>query len=75
MFSIPNLAWARTTSTYSQLFVYTALWNIGLLGLLLAGLFLLCLVLKVYLLKQHENKLLTESIITLEERDSTVRIS
>lgn len=52
------------------MFLLTLLWNIGLLGILVTLLFILAFILKKYQLRNAQNKLLTDSIITEDERKS-----
>lgn len=52
MFSLPNLDQITATTSYTDIFMLTALWNIGVVGMISFGLFLIFLVLKHYQLQK-----------------------
>ena len=64
VFHLPNEDALRMTNNYSEMFALTILWNIGLLGILVAVLFILCYILKKYQLKIQQNQLLKDSMLT-----------
>lgn len=70
VFHLPNEDSLRTTNNYSTMFMLTLLWNVGLLGMLVAFLFLLFYILKKYQLRMVQDDRLRDSIITEDERKS-----
>jgi|688.fasta_scaffold1368278_1 hypothetical protein len=50
------------------------LWNIGILGMVVTGLFLAFFVLKQYQLRVAANEAMRESILTQEDRSSQTQI-
>jgi hypothetical protein len=70
VFHLPNEDSLRTTHSYSDMFLLTLLWNIGLLGILITFIFLLFFILKKYQLRMAYNLQMRDSIITQDERKS-----
>lgn len=64
VFHLPNEESLRTTNNYSNMFMLTLLWNVGLFGILVALLFLLFYIIKKYLLRMVQNEQLKDSMIT-----------
>jgi len=64
VFHLPNEAEVRTQVNYTQAFALTLLWNVGLLGMLVAVLFIICYIFKKYQLRIAKNEELKESILT-----------
>jgi hypothetical protein len=50
------------------------LWNIGILGMIVTGLFLVFFVFKQYQLRVAANEAMRESILTQEDRSSQTQI-
>lgn len=67
VFHLPNEDSLRTDHSYSDMFLLTVIWNIGLLGMLVVFLFLLFFILKKYLLRMSQNSLLKDSMLTIPE--------
>lgn len=55
VFHLPNEQDLRTRINYTQAFALTMLWNIGLLGMLIAFLFILSFLVKKYQLRINKN--------------------
>lgn len=64
VFHLPNEESLRTTNNYSNMFMLTLLWNVGLFGILVALLFLLFYIVKKYLIRMVQNEQLRDSMIT-----------
>jgi beta-lactamase regulating signal transducer with metallopeptidase domain len=76
-FHLPNEDYVRTQTNYTEIFALTLLWNVGLLGMLVAFLFVVFLALKMYQLKilHKSNSRLRDSLLTSESRQQSQRIS
>jgi hypothetical protein len=70
VFKLPNEADLRVSKTYTELFYLTLIWNIGLLAICVAVLFLIFYILKKYQLRTVQNKLLRDTMITVDIESS-----
>jgi len=67
VFHLPNEDTLRSTKTYTEMFYLTIIWNIGLFGIVITGLFIIFFILKKYQLRIIQNEMLRDSMISAEE--------
>lgn len=75
VFHLPDEDSLRQRVNYTEEFALTLLWNVGIVGMIVTGLFLVFFIFKQYQLRVASNEAMRESILTQEDRSSTAQLS
>ena len=66
MFELPNEDNLRLYTSYTNIFMVTLVWNVGIFAIILFGLFIISLLLKLYHINKERQIFARESLLTYD---------